>query len=739
MANIEKRIQMAKQAGFSDGEIYSTLSSDASFQKRINMAKNEGFTDSQIAEQLGLSVQKNLGTQPSITLQANSRGNFKPFDWKAQQQQGMKDEAKKAGPTRFWESSLLGASDLGAGVVQGASYAADKISEAANNLLGTNLDTNSYNRVTQQRKDVQDFHNLRRQENGQGYDVARLGGQIAATAPLGALGRGYEGAAVLSRAGAGVAAQNAAVGAAIGGAGFAEDAKQRLTNTALGGIGGAVGGAVGEKVGQGINSGVRKLKSLSPQANQQAINAIDQKLDAALKQNGMSLGELSNEVANGLRNDAKKLLQSGTDLNPDAVARKAVLDRLGLKGTRAQVTGNAQDWQQQAELAKISGAGDQLRGKLIDDNVQLQRLLNEASGRTGGSSTDQYGAMQSALDAVTGQLDQNKQFIRAAYGNARTAPGNDVPLDGAGFANDAFTALEQNYAASSLPKGIQSILNDVAKNPDKFTLGKSEELIKILNREYQSSLQMGQPTSSTYSIGLVRDALSQRQNQAMQGLLGNGNDAAQAYQFARQANKFNMDQIESMPLLQDARKGVEPDKLFNKHILNGNVNELDRTIQLLDNINPQSVANIKQQVVEYISGRAINQNGQFSPAGMKRALDAIGDRRLNTMFSADEVKNLKDIGSAGQYLVTQPPHSYVNNSNTAAALTNYLGGIINRPGVRMLLAPVKDIKDSRAVDQAMKPSIAGSQIQQTATPQEQDLLQRLVQAGLLGGANTANQ
>lgn len=58
---------------------------------------------------------------------------------------------------------------------------------------------------------------------------------------------------------------------------------------------------------------------------------------------------------------------------------------------------------------------------------------------------------------------------------------------------------------------------------------------------------------------------------------------------------------------------------------------------------------------------------------MKRALDAIGDRRLATMFSPDELKNLKDIGKAGQYLVTQPPHSYVNNSNTSAALMNYLG------------------------------------------------------------------
>ncbi|WP_228256112.1 glycoside hydrolase family 24 protein [Acinetobacter halotolerans] len=664
------------------------------------------------------------------------RSNFKPFDWKASEKEATAKQANEAGPTKFWESALLGVSDLGAGVLQGTSYAADKISSGVNSVLGTNLDTGSYDRVTKKRTAVDEWHEARRQAHDQGYDVTRLGGQIAATAPMAALGRTYQGAKVLSGAGARVAGQNAAVGAAMGGVGFAEDANQRLGNTALGAIGGAAGGALGEKIGQGVTAIARKVK---PQNTQKILQQIDEKLDKALQQQGMSLGELSDDVVRGLRSDAEKLLKSGKDLNADAVARKAVLDRLGLKGTRAQVSGNAQDWQKQAELAKISGSGDQLRDKLIDDNVQLQRLLNEATEKTGGKATDQYGAMKNALDSVNTQLQQNKGFIGAAYDVARKADGNNIVLDGRGFANDAFTKLDEQYAATSLPAGIQKILKDVADNPDKFTLGKSEELIKILNREYKSSLQMGQPTSATHSIGLVRDALEGRQKEAMQGILSSGNDAAQAYQFARQANKFNMEQIEGMPLLQDARKGIEPDKLFNKHILNGNVKELDKTIDLLNNINPQAVGDIKQQVLEYISSKAVNQNGQFSPAGMKRALDAISDRRLQTMFSTDELKNIKDISKAGHYLVTQPPHSYVNNSNTASAVMNYFSGIINKPGVRMLLAPIKDVQDSRAVNQALSPDLSGRQLLQSLTQQERALIDRLVRAGVITGAETSNQ
>lgn len=744
--DISARIATAKKEGFTDEQIYSSLASNAGFGKRISMAKKEGYSDSDIAKTLGLNLQKDLGVQQPIKVSATRQ----PFDWQAAQQKAMQEQAKAAGPTRLWESALLGASDLGAGVVQGFAYAGDKLGQGLNAALGTNFDTGAYERFTNQRKDIQDFHQARRQQAGQGYDVARLGGQIAATAPLGALGRGYEGAAILSKAGAGVAAQNAAVGAAIGGAGFAENGKQRLENAALGGIGGAVGAAIGEKVGQGVSKVARSVKNTGSRAAQQTAQAIDKNLDDALRQQGMSLGDLSDDVANGLRKEAADALKSGKNLNPEAVARKAVLDQVGIKGTKAQVSGNAQQWQKEAELAKLQNVGAPLREKFIDDNKQLASLLDSANARTGGKATDQYGAMQNVLSSVNSQLDQNKQFINAAYEAAKKAPGNDVVIDGRGFANDAFTALENNYAASSLPPSVQKILKDIADNPDKFTLGKSEELVKILNREYKSSLQMGQPTSSTYSIGLVRDALNGRQAEAMQGLLSGGNDAAKAYQFARQANQFNANQIEGMPLLQDARKGVEPDKLFNQHILNGNVNELARTVDLLNNVNPQAVSDIKQQVLEFIANKAIKQNGQFSPAGMKSALDGIGDRRLSILFDSSELKNIKNISKAGEYLVMQPNHSYVNNSNTASATMNKLmdffgnskvKAVMNLPYLKdYVVDPVANYGSTRSVNKAFQPDISGAPSTPIKpSPQQQSLIDRLVQAGLISGASAATQ
>lgn len=719
-------IAKERSSGSQDQDIFLKMLDTPAFRAGIEKGNKQGLTNRQIAAGIGLKLPER-----------------KAVDVEQTKKDSLLAEAKKAGKTKTWESGLIGVSDLGAGVLQGVSKIADTASAGINKAFGANLDTGSYDRVTRERKAVEEWHNLRREANDQGFDWGRLGGQITGTAPMAALGRGYQGAKILSAAGAKVAGQNALVGAGIGGAGFAENVDARLSNLVLGAVGGGAGAAVGEKIAQSVGKSIQTVKNttskFSTTQTNQLLSQINQKLDDALRQNGMSLGELPEGVVNSMRQDALKALQSGKDLNTTAVARKAVLDKLGIKGTQAQVTGDAKQWQQQAELAKINGAGDPLREKFIDDNVQLTRLLEETAKNTKGRSFDRYGAMEDALGAVQGQLGQNKDYIRALYDSARKADGNDVSLGGADFVKEARQALKDNYAAMELPVSIQSILKRFEKNPDEFTLGESEALIKKLNQAHQASLKTdGTASSETYAIGLVRDVLNDRQTLALQNLASQNNPAADLYQLGRQAYGFNAKQIESMPLLQDAVKGVKPDKLFNKHVLSGNVDELSKTIELLNNVNPQAVKDIKQQVVQFISQKSINSNGQFSPAGMKKALDQITDRRLATMFNPQELSKIKDIAKAADYLITQPPHSYVNNSNSGSSLVNYFMQFINKAGVRKLpvMESIADLGNSRQVSKAMQPTITGEAVQ---TQGNLDLIERLTRAGLISGSNLPNQ
>lgn len=715
-SKIEQQIASAKQAGYKDHEIWNELRKNPDFINGVKQARSSGYKQEDIAKNFGLRV-KFVNTQPT----------------------------PKPEKPSFIADVGAGIDDIYSGIAQGAEYVADGIRGATNKALGTNLDTNRYEKYTKYKADEKKTYEQARKESGAGMNVGRFIGQTVATAPVAGLSKGYGAAKILSKPGLAITAQNALVGGAVGGVGFAENAAQRKANIASGAVGGALGGIAGDKIGKGIAKATQKIVPSAKATAQARVSAtVDDQIEIALKQSNIKMSDLSDDVLAGLRKDVAAALKSGKAVNKEAIARKVVLDRVGIRPTQAQLTGDPKLWQKQAELAKINGAGDPLRDKLVQDNVQLAGLLDDAIKNTHGKAADQYAASQSASDALSLFDRQAKDRVKELYQGAMKAPGNDVVLDGRGFANDAITKLDEQYAMSSLSPSVSKIIKDIEKNPQAFTLGKSEELIKILNREYKASLQNGQPSSSTYAIGLVRDVLNNRQDEALQGMVVSGNNnAAQWYQAARTAYKNHAQVVEKIPLLKDTLKGVEPDKLFQKHILNGNAAELTETMKVLAKVDPTSIYNIKQQTLQYISDKAVNQNGQFSPAGMKRALDAIGDRRLNILFAPKEVAHIKDIGMAGQYLVTQPAHSYVNNSNTSVALMNFLGGVINKPGVRVLLSPLKDVADSVQVNRAMKANLAGdakasADVINNVMFSEGDkrMIEQLTKLGVIGGANT---
>lgn len=737
MAKIQEQIANARKANIPDQEIFSAIVKSPRYAAGFERARAAGLSNADIAKDLGLTINVNV-KMPPIRLTAEGEP-YKQFDNTPKARKALEQEQlKKQGATQLWESGLLGLADIGVPVVQAAEYAADGIRGGINKVFGTNLETDRYEKLTNTYKNTNDNHNTVRKANKQGADVTRVGANMLLTAPIAGLGGTLKsGVPLVSKAGAEFLGKNAALGALVGATGVHENNTQRLKSMGAGALGGAIGAGVGQKVGEGV---VKVANKIPTRATTQKISAaIDEQIEIALKQSNVKIGDLSDDVVAGLRKEVGAALKSGKAVNKEAVARKIVFDRLGIKPTRAQLTGNPILWQKQAELAKIQGAGDPLRQTLINNENQVIGALEDVIAKTGGNATDQYGAIKGATDSLLDRNAQNKAFIGAAYDNARLAQGNNTVLDGESFAKEATDLLEQNYATLSLPAGIKKIIKDIEKKPQEFTLNKAEELIKVLNREYKASLQNGQPTSSSHAIGVVRDALNSRQATVLQGLTGN--ESAQAYQFARQAHKANADLTQRMPLLQDALKGVEPDKLFQKHILGGNAAQLGETIEVLKNTNPQAVADIKQQTLLWISNKSVNQNGGFSPAGMKKALDGLGDRRLLTMFDANELSHIKDIAKAGDYLVTQPNHSYVNNSNTSAALMNFFGGLINKPGVRVLLSPLKDVADSVKVSRSLKGSVAGEAVPAATNPlisnTQLEIINKLSKAGLIGGANAS--
>jgi hypothetical protein len=239
---VEQMVQLAKQAKTPPPQAtQKTLSID----EMVELAKSAKKT-------------KNLGTMPAIKVEAEKRANFTPPDVsKAADQKAQKEQLKKQGPTQFWESGLLSLADIGIPVVQAAEYAADGIRGGINKLLGTNFETDRYEKLTKTYKDIDSNHKTVRKANNQGMDVVRMGGNMLLTAPLAAAGGTLKaGVPLASRAGAEFLARNAAVGATMGATGIHENNMQRLQSMGAGALGGAIGGVVAKKAGDVVTKAV---------------------------------------------------------------------------------------------------------------------------------------------------------------------------------------------------------------------------------------------------------------------------------------------------------------------------------------------------------------------------------------------------------------------------------------------------------------------------------------------------
>lgn len=637
----------------------SNMNEQQRIQAYVNQMKQAGASDDYIYERL-----KKVNNAPQFQSVRASAG-----DEAMARSLGLMLSAQAEKPT-FLVRFGAGMDTTFSGAKQGVLFLKDKVTGG-----------NEYEKFTAEKKAEKEAYEQAKKDSGfSGIDVAEMLGETVALGPLATMGKGYKGVKILSKAGAKVTAQNAGLGALGAMVGFAENSDKRVQNATTGAMLGAGGAIVGKKVGEQISKRVATT-----------AENVDVALNQGLAKMDLKLEDLPDDVAKALRADAKKALKAGKVLDDEAIARRAFLESKGFKPTHAQVTRNATDWTNERELAKLRSTDGILTQKYVDDDTQLRQMLDDEIMATGGKKTDDYVFNQELLATAQAKIQANKAKTRQAYDVAKNADGNDIVLDGMGFVSDVRNQMGK-YGGIFLPPELHKLLSKVEKNG--LTYAESEDLIKQLNDVYRGTLNNGQPTSHTYTVNQMRQALQRYQEDALQQSLSK--HTGQAWNIARQTHKESRQLIDSMPLLKDAERGVEPDKMFSKHIIGGNIGQLRTTMDFLRTENPQLVADIKQSVLEHIAKNAINNTNGFSPAGMKKVLDSLGEPRLKAIFSDDELKRLKDLRMAGELLKQAPIGSNINHSNTASTLANIFGMMIDKVPFASIVKGVRDNINARS-------------------------------------------
>lgn len=451
----------------------------------------------------------------------------------------------------------------------------------------------------------------------------------------------------------------------------------------LGGIAAPLAANSVSGVANSVGSAIKN--KLAPQTVQREV---DQQISLTLRQQGIDWSQIPERIKQTMREDVRQALDTGGELNPDALRRLLDFRTVGATPTRGMLTQDPVQITREANLAKTGAnstdLGLQRLPQLQNQNTAtLLRLLDEAGAQ---GAPDALATGERVLGALNQTADRARSNINNLYSAARDTTGRSAQLDGATFTAQANQALDQALLGGALPESVATHLNRIARGEVPFTVDYAEQL-KTAIGNLQRSTSDGQ---QRMALGLVRRALDNTPlRPAPQVNPGNlpavpgtvpaspallGEESINAFNQARAANRAFMQRVEQTPALQAALDGAQPDKFVQQFIIgqgrDASVAAVSRLRQEIAD-SPQAIEAVKQNIVAHLRSAATNGTEdvtKFSPVAYNKALNSIGERKLAQFFDPEEVRRLQAVGRTGTMMTAQPAGTAVNNSNSGALL-----------------------------------------------------------------------
>jgi hypothetical protein len=495
------------------------------------------------------------------------------------------------------------------------------------------------------------------------------------------------------------------------------------TRVGAGAVGGAAGsaagaavGAVADKLATGINRIVSAVRANLPSTQAASrINADNLIIQAAHDQ-GIDLAAIPQSIRDSARQQVADALAHNRTLDPASLLRKAEADTiLGTENslTLGQATRDPMQFAREKNLRGVEGAGNALTERFANQNRGLINVLNQ---RGAAAAPGEFNAGQGVINSLQRGDAAVQGRIGGLYQQANAINGGDIPLDHNAFVNTARQNLTSQMRDLHLPPSVSRQLDRFESGDTPLNVSTAEQFKSILAQDIANAQAAGKG-NVVHALGIVRDALDNVP--PVPGAQANqGTAAIAAFDRARAAARARFGEIDNNPALRAVVNGnAVPDNFFQKHVINGNVGDVNALLRLV----PDQGDALRSQVVEHLKQKALNgasdEVGVFSQSAFNKALNSIGDAKLNALFNPQEVAALKQIGRVAANIQAQPAGAAVNNSNSAAAVMNLFSQLSGKtgslPGVNILRNSVRQFQDERAVSNAL-----AARFQATANPSQ---------------------
>lgn len=511
----------------------------------------------------------------------------------------------------------------------------------------------------------------------------------------------------------------------------------------VGALGGAVGGAAGSALGAiadrlatGVSRVMSSVGARLPSTQAAASQNADAMIRQAAQEQGIDLSVIPDSILNNVRSRVTDALATNRTLDPAAVLRQAegaaVLGpQNGL--TLGQVTRDPRQFTTERNLRGIQGAGEPLMQRYADQNTALIDSLNRQGAN---EALGEYQTGRQLMDALGREDAASQARVAGMYAQAHAINGNDIPLDANQFVTTAREQLQQQMRDLHLPGAIDRQLERFASGDTPLNVSTAEQFKTILSQGIADN--DGKNGNIVRALGIVRDALDNTEP-LLGGEAAQGAEAIAAFNRARDAAAARFGTIESTPALRAIVSGrAVPDNFFNRYVLNGTADDVNSLMGMV----PDQGRALQMQALEYLKGKALggasDEIGTFSQAAFNKALNSIGNVKLNALFGPQQAAQLRQIGRVAANVQAEPAGAAVNHSNTAAAgasmALNALTSLADKmklPGLNIARNSINQFVNERASQTAL-----GGELPMAVQRRSLDSLNQLLPfvPGVAGGA-----
>lgn len=737
------KVKSAKEAGYSDADIISHLSQNSGFADRIKRARDAGYSDAEIYQHLGLMAP---ATAPAAGT-TEERGPDGVLKLSMAQEEPLvtaPSETRGGVAGGAFMGAIRDPLDAGAQMlVRGARAASGLIPDALGGEgVRRFMDEQVADVDRQVRTANQEYAESRSLAGRDGFDAARLAGNVASPAniPVTRLMGGANTLLQLVGRGAAAGATGAVLQPVVNQPGQSEfwgtKGRQAFGGAAAGAVLTPVAARVGDFIGNqaaGIAQRLRGRFTSQADIDAQILRAIQ---EAGPEMGIRDLSEIPESVLAGVRQQVQAAMRSGDVPDPAALVRRADFDALSVPPTRGQVTRDPMQFATERNMRGIDLGGG--RNPLADRFSEQNRLLVGEFDRVGASQADTpFSAGNTLMNALREADAPARAAVDDAYNAARGMAGVNADIPAAPLAQ-RYGEVLSHFGTDVLPGAVRQRLERIGladgRQTAALTVGDAEDIIRVINRNYDPMNRVQARALDELRAGILAsvDDLASAGSQI-------GPEAAQAFSAARGAAADRFGRIDSSPALKAALDGADPEKFVQKYLLGATTEETRALGRILAN-DEGAIQQARAQVAEYLRAAAFGPNAAGdTPMAVSRymsALQKMGREKLSALFSPEEVARLEAVGRVGQYITTQPAGSVVNNSGSASAFMNLLsemsGSIGQIPFLRVIRDQMRAYGNERAANAALSGQPA-SQAAQLPPELRNRLLPYLSAAPIAGG------